>query len=51
MECCWQGITEVQAEKPIPVPLCLSQSPRGLALDRTRESAARDENTGGLKAR
>jgi hypothetical protein len=35
----WQGKTEVLGEKPIPVPLCPPQIPRGLTRDRTRASA------------
>jgi hypothetical protein len=35
----WQGKTEVLGEKPVPVPLCAPQIPRGLTQDRTRASA------------
>jgi hypothetical protein len=35
MECYWQGKTEVQGEKPIPVPLHTRQIPHGLARDWT----------------
>ena len=37
----WQGKTEVLGEKPVPVPLCSPQIPRGLTRDRTRASAVR----------
>jgi len=33
------GETEVQEEKPVPVPLCRPQISRGLAMDRARASA------------
>jgi hypothetical protein len=37
-----QGKAEVLGEKPVPVPLCLPQSPHVLTRDRTRASAVRD---------
>jgi hypothetical protein len=41
VECCWQRESEVYllGDKPIPLPLCPSQVPRGLACDRTQASA------------
>jgi hypothetical protein len=35
----WQGKTEVFGEKPVPVPLCLTQIPHGLSRDRTQASS------------
>jgi hypothetical protein len=35
----WPGKTEVFGEKPVPVPLCQSKIPHGLARGRTRASA------------
>jgi hypothetical protein len=37
----WQGKTEELGEKPVPVPLCPPQIPRGLTQVRTRTSAVR----------
>jgi hypothetical protein len=34
----WQGKTEYIGEKPVPVPLCTPQIPRGLNVARTRSS-------------
>jgi hypothetical protein len=35
----WQGKTEVLGEKPVPVPLCPPQIPKGRTRDRTRAFA------------
>ena len=35
------GETEVQEEKPVPLPFCRTQISHGLALDRAWASAAR----------
>jgi hypothetical protein len=35
----WQGKTEVLGEKPVPGPLCPTQTPHGLTRHRTRASA------------
>jgi hypothetical protein len=37
-----QGKTKVLGEKPVPVPLCPPQTPRGLTRDRNRASAVED---------
>jgi hypothetical protein len=37
----WQGKTEGLGEKPVPVPLCMTQIPHGLPLERTRAPEVR----------